>query len=303
MAIKKATGRVNHEEATLRAQPGDGFFTPSGSEIFGPENVGHFWGIHETRPYMRARYALVEALLVVETYAAVDAAHVHIIDILRLCTSDNMGLRDRAPNLKLRLQGREAECYDFCKAWVVSLQGDFDGDEDNGFWDMRGGKEDGMKNPRGIFDGEFLQLGQAVSVTLIKVRLLQDMPALKTLQLSGLGKRVPVEIEAAVKEHLVVTSIIIGKRDIMKGVMTGMAEELESQIRLLIGAVAQDNKYFWPMLRSLGNDLRARPDYYSPRPFQEAQIQLMSSYDAWAETEGAFDVLEEMMNLAGESQQ
>ena len=52
---------------------------------------------------MRARYALVEALLKVKTYAAVEAAHGYCMDMLRLCSSDNMGIRDMIPALKLRL--------------------------------------------------------------------------------------------------------------------------------------------------------------------------------------------------------
>ena len=46
------------------------------------EHAGHFWGILETRDYMRARFALVEALLKVKTYAAVEAAHGNITDML-----------------------------------------------------------------------------------------------------------------------------------------------------------------------------------------------------------------------------
>jgi hypothetical protein len=44
------------------------------------EGVGHFWGIHETRPYMRARYGLVESLLKIKTSLAVQAALDHALD-------------------------------------------------------------------------------------------------------------------------------------------------------------------------------------------------------------------------------
>ena len=67
---------------------------------------------------MRWRYALVEALLTEHTYAAVSAALDHLLDMLRLCRGDNMGVRDSVPALYLRL-GREQECYDFIKWWAT----------------------------------------------------------------------------------------------------------------------------------------------------------------------------------------
>lgn len=60
------------------------------------------------------RYTLVETLLKVKTYAAVEARHRHCMDMLRLFRSDEMRVRDKVPALKLRLD-RDQECYDFCK--------------------------------------------------------------------------------------------------------------------------------------------------------------------------------------------
>lgn len=54
------------------------------------EDVGHFWGIVETRPYMRARQGLAEVLWHLgERAAAID----HLQDMLRLNPGDNQGLR------------------------------------------------------------------------------------------------------------------------------------------------------------------------------------------------------------------
>lgn len=54
------------------------------------EDVGHFWGILETRPYMRARCGLAQALWVLgEQQAAID----HYQDMLRLNPNDNQGIR------------------------------------------------------------------------------------------------------------------------------------------------------------------------------------------------------------------
>jgi tetratricopeptide (TPR) repeat protein len=60
-----------------------------GPEVF-VEGVGHFWGIVETRPYMRARQGLAEVLWYLgERQTALG----HVRDMLRLNPGDNQGLR------------------------------------------------------------------------------------------------------------------------------------------------------------------------------------------------------------------
>jgi tetratricopeptide (TPR) repeat protein len=54
------------------------------------EDVGHFWGIVETRPYMRARHGLAEVLW---HLGEREAAIAHLQDMLRLNPGDNQGLR------------------------------------------------------------------------------------------------------------------------------------------------------------------------------------------------------------------
>lgn len=60
-----------------------------GKEFF-EENEGHFWGIMETRPYMRAKEALADVLLGLgERMQAIE----HFRDMLRLNPNDNQGVR------------------------------------------------------------------------------------------------------------------------------------------------------------------------------------------------------------------
>lgn len=55
------------------------------------EDAGHFWGILETRPYMRARAGLAQCLWEMgEREAAVE----HYQEMLRLNPNDNQGIRD-----------------------------------------------------------------------------------------------------------------------------------------------------------------------------------------------------------------
>ena len=66
----------------------------AGERALGPESfteeVGHFWGIVETRPYMRARQGLAEVLW---HLGEREAAIAHLQDMLRLNPGDNQGLR------------------------------------------------------------------------------------------------------------------------------------------------------------------------------------------------------------------
>lgn len=67
----------------------------AGERTLGPrpfaEGVGHFWGMLETRPYMRARNGLASALWESGRH---DEAVAHWVDLLRLNPADNQGVRD-----------------------------------------------------------------------------------------------------------------------------------------------------------------------------------------------------------------
>lgn len=54
------------------------------------DDVGYFWGLLETRPYMRARAGLAQALWALEKR---DEAIAHYQDMLRLNPNDNQGIR------------------------------------------------------------------------------------------------------------------------------------------------------------------------------------------------------------------
>ncbi len=66
----------------------------AGERALGPrtftEDAGHFWGITETRPYMRARFGLAQSL---EALGRAEEALGHYQELLRLNPSDNQGVR------------------------------------------------------------------------------------------------------------------------------------------------------------------------------------------------------------------
>lgn len=74
-----------------------------GARALGPKfftaNRGHFWGILETRPYMRARALLAKTLADTGRH---DEAIGHHEEMLDLCPNDNLGLRYPLIGLYLR---------------------------------------------------------------------------------------------------------------------------------------------------------------------------------------------------------
>lgn len=75
-----------------------------GKEFF-KRNKGHFWGLIETRPYMRARYTLAMSLIAA---VRVPEAVAHFEAMLDLCPNDNMGVRDQLLPLYLMVDQPES---------------------------------------------------------------------------------------------------------------------------------------------------------------------------------------------------
>jgi tetratricopeptide (TPR) repeat protein len=75
------------------------------------EFAGHFWGFHETRPYMRARAALADAL---HRAGRIESASAEVEAMLELNPGDNQGLRYRllACHLALGKLGDARKLFD-----------------------------------------------------------------------------------------------------------------------------------------------------------------------------------------------
>ena len=89
------------------------------------EHVGHFWGILETRPYMRARAGLAECL---EESGRRNEAIRHYVEMLKLNPNDNQGNRDSLCACYIAA-GRDSEALellqrypeDFKAEWLYSM--------------------------------------------------------------------------------------------------------------------------------------------------------------------------------------
>jgi tetratricopeptide (TPR) repeat protein len=77
------------------------------------EQVGHFWGVIETRPYMRARFGYAECLWGAGRH---DEALGHLQELLRLNPGDNQGVREVLLPRLIEL-GRDAEAVQLLAAF------------------------------------------------------------------------------------------------------------------------------------------------------------------------------------------
>lgn len=98
------TARTPDEALALYRQGVEASEKGLGKSAF-EEDVGHFWGILETRPYMRARHGLAQALW---KTGRRDEAVSHYQDMLRLNPNDNQGIRYLLLDCLLEL-GRDGE--------------------------------------------------------------------------------------------------------------------------------------------------------------------------------------------------
>jgi tetratricopeptide (TPR) repeat protein len=89
----------------------------AGERMLGPDafqrDCGHFWGIVETRPYMRARQGLAQALA---ELGRIEEAVVHYQELLRLNPHDNQGIRYLLMPTLLEL-GRDADAARLLKEY------------------------------------------------------------------------------------------------------------------------------------------------------------------------------------------
>ena len=287
--VKKSLKLLNREEERLHNTPNNGFDMQGDPFVNG---VGHFWGLNHTRDYMRARYGYVEAILKVNTLDAVESAHEHLMDCLRLCRSDNMGVRNQVPALLLRL-GKDQECYDFIKWWeTCNSDGDYDwGDVSLPYLDVRNAN---VLESVDFLCGDFVDLSYRVATTLLKIRLLksveQALQGSATLRENNL---LPAEIDNKIQNSLL--NSVLGERwEGKDGTQRSkLVDTLLSQIDQLYLAVGEANAHFWPALLNPRNHLEARPEYTSDGSEEEMQVTLQHYIHAWRESPGALNLIRE----------
>ncbi|KAI1120891.1 hypothetical protein F5Y10DRAFT_113679 [Nemania abortiva] len=299
-SIIKSRAELEAEEAALRAYPGD-ILTPS--NVF-ETGVGRFWGIVGTRDYMTARCAAADALLQIDTIKAVEKALAHYQDMLRLCRSDNLGVRDIVPGLLLRL-GREQECYDFLKWWAViddehHYNGRYNwGDVSLPYLDIRGA--DAFEAADAF--ASRLSLSQLVILVLLKLRLHLDIEAYDP-QYRGFDYpyRPPPSWPPPPTEFMRPIGEIVQKKvgTITSSDVPEISESLRDQYQALFEMVHKKNPYFWEALVDASEDIPSLPPTYSHGSVEEAILGIYQCKKAWDESYDAILAIESEVSMLAE---
>jgi len=143
--------------------------------------------------------------------------------------------------------------------------------------------------------GEDLSLSLKVTVTLIKVKVLLDIKALRNVAI--LNKRLPEEIVDCVRRQLVCRAILV-RKDIMNILCHDpIITKLELHIKTLYDAFKKESPKLWPeLLKSrthIPHYISAAPGYWK-NDSEEVQTVVRYNYNSWAETPGAFEVIKEL---------
>ena len=289
--IKKCRTKLTKEENAVRNATPD-FMTPANAF---ESNVGHFWGIHSTRDYMRARFDLADTVRRQGTLDGVTEGFEHLQDMMRLCRSDNMGLRDLIPSVMLQLD-KDQECYDFIKWYQTEGQrSDYDwGNIDLPFLNV---KDADVLEDVGYLQQKYGDVQQISAVMLLKLKLLIDIIHIK-LTRKVLATRLAPELWKPAE--LCVIRSPISQQWVGKGYrdLTAVQQKLELHIKLLARAVQDINRHFPQGILDPEEYLVDLPTHHSRGSFEEMQLLLQYSYPAWYQHEGVLELLQSAKAIA-----
>ncbi|KAJ2929273.1 hypothetical protein H1R20_g7816, partial [Candolleomyces eurysporus] len=229
--------------------------------------------------------------------------------MLRLCRSDNLGVRDMIPNLYLRLH-QDQQCYDFLKWYATEgKRSDYDwGNMSLAFLDLE--NEDPLES-EGLEEmccGKW-SVAHAVPALLIKLRVLLDLKdflASFTLYDIVEKERLNFDTVRAIQDKLPNRSSILSSssspsangtrraQELLKQQgMEDRIKELEKQTDEIFRSVHEGKKYFWEALVQWEKYMDMGVEAYSHGTMKEVIVLLLNNAKSWAETVGALDWVKE----------
>lgn len=286
-SVKKALAALSQKEQMLKLLIRTGLLVTE-------DHYGRLGGTPETHDYMLVRSTVVDQTLQhFKNAEAVRLSIHHVNHMLDQCRSDKQGMRWVAPALYLRM-GWDQTCYDFVKWWATtSKREEYDWDEmDEPYLDVKG--TDVLEPP------EALQLGHAVCVALIKVRIFLDLQHMLNAT-RAFERAMPREIIDKIRGSALVSGVVVSRKDILHASTETTSELMryvKHHVMVLFKAVENHSPDFWPVLVDPDRNIERLLDVNSPQSRVEATITLIHNYDAWNETPGSIEVIKTLMNLA-----
>jgi hypothetical protein len=255
-------------------------------------SAGHFWGVLPTRPYMRARFALLNSLRKEGTLDGVKEGLSHLMDMMRLCRSDNMGLRDMIPAMLLQLD-QDQECYDFIK-WHATAGQDshYDwGNMDLPFLDVK--NADVYEDPSYV-TGKYGDPHHIAALILLKLKLLQDTINIRLVRkvIAAAAKHLPRELQIRIETAVVVSPLSNQLYEQSSIELLAMELKFVRHVKILGAKLTDANHSVIAGLLRPDEWLDDPPESYSPGSAEEMQLVLDYGYQAFWQTKGALELLE-----------
>jgi len=212
-------------------------------------HVGEFWGLFEPRDYCRARFFVADGMLECamknNSTLALQMALEHLLDLVWLTRSDNLGCRYMIPSILISL-GRMQDAYDFMKWWAVA------GSDMHYDW--------------GDIELPFLDLkGEDMTEPLKEVQVDKHTNAQTLLELLMIKLDIRVEMKELTD-------------DASKEVFS----KVDSQVKSLIGLINEANENLFELLEERSELTDAdKPESYSRGSVEEAYHIVFNSRLAW----------------------
>jgi hypothetical protein len=287
--VKKVLADLQTAESALRETEED---TPAMPGRPFENAVGSFWLWKATRPYMRARFDVMMALLNIRTGEAVRAALGHALDMLRLCHADNLGVRNYVAAMYLRL-GRDQEAFDFLKWYTLKDNGGGQNGEDfmSSYSSFKG--KDALEAVS--LDAQPSSLSMRVAMVLIKTRLFLDMEKLRSAMAAKGRRGMSSEEKLAFLKEEAMSNILLARPDVLS--MEGYQEliqDLTMQTHLAFISVKTRNPHFWPALLNPAPYANVPVTAYGLGSKEEVTPALRESLYAWTENFEALDLIRQL---------
>ncbi|EGZ23882.1 hypothetical protein PHYSODRAFT_254862 [Phytophthora sojae] len=238
-------------------------------------HVGHFWGIQSTRPYMRAKLEVIRTLSTIASRSAIEAALTEAQDCMRLCRSDNLGIREVIPTLLLLLD-RYQEAYDFIKWYVTS------GDDPHYDW---GNMDLPFLNVHGADMTEKLpssmQRGRNVlfSSSLVYIKMMLAKAVKDAINAHELADRasLPACVTDSLGAFLAPNGHTRSLADLKK-----LHKKLTSQMHEAFSLSQFQNQHFWYALLDPTPIVQApKPPHYEPGDANQVKLWVLQNAMLW----------------------
>lgn len=240
---------------------------------------------------MRARIQLVYKQLDIPTLDSAQSCLDHLLDMRRLCRSDDLGVRDTVPGLFLRLR-RDQEAYDFMKWYATEgMSPTYDrGDMSLPFLNLS--NEDVMEPVDDLFPSTYSS-SHATGVLLLKLRMLLDLKDLAASTTLFQTDRINFDVAKQICDTVTTRSSIWTARKEFLALenISDHITLLEGQVMKLFDSIHKGNQHFWHGLLNHERWMDYRPEYTTSGSTEEMAVLVQHNARSWVETEGAMDWL------------